>query len=76
MRLHHEPTDAEVAELNGRFADLLVDGVIARAEPLPGEISDRDHLELPRLLMHYEPRKAGRLRALINAVNTLPSAGV
>jgi uncharacterized protein (TIGR00730 family) len=74
VRLLHEPTDDEVAELNATFADVLVGGTIERAEPLPAEVSDRDHLELSRLVMRFDPRKAGRLRALINAVNDLPSA--
>jgi uncharacterized protein (TIGR00730 family) len=74
MRLRHAPTADEVAQLDERFADLLVEGSIAASEPLPPEVSDRDNLELPRLVMHYDPRKSGRLRALIDAVNDLPSA--
>jgi hypothetical protein len=74
MRLRHAPTEAEVAELNERFADLLLGGEITSAQPLRAEVSDKDHLDLPRILMRYNPRKAGRLRALIDAVNTLPSA--
>jgi hypothetical protein len=73
VRLRHEPSDADVATLNEGFGDLLVDGTIERSEPLPAEVSDRDNLELPRLVMRYEPRKAARLRALINALNALPS---
>ena len=34
----------------------------------------RDHLDLPRIAMRYDPRQAGRLRGLINAINDLPSA--
>ena len=74
LRLRHAPTDAEVEGLNAEFADLLVDGSIERSDPLPAERSDRDHLDLPRLVMRYDPRLAGRLRALIDALNALPSA--
>jgi hypothetical protein len=74
VRLRHTPTDAEIAELNESFADLLVDGAIEGSEPLPAERSDRDHLDLARLVMRYDPRRAGRLRALIDAINALPSA--
>jgi hypothetical protein len=74
MRLRHAPTEAEVEELNESFADLLLSGRIDLGEPLPAEVSDKDHLDLPRLVMRYDPRRAGRLRALIDAVNTLPSA--
>lgn len=73
VRLLHAPTDADLDGLNTHFADLLVDGRIERSEPLPGEVADKDHLDLPRLTMRYDPRKAGRLRSLIDALNTLPS---
>ena len=56
------------------FADLLVDGAIEATEPLPAEVADQDHLDLPRLVMRYDARRAGRLRSLIDAVNELPSA--
>jgi hypothetical protein len=75
VRLRHAPTPAEVAGLDDTFTDLLLDGHIEVSEPLPAERSDRDHLDLPRLVMRYDPRRAGRLRALIDAVNALPSAG-
>lgn len=74
VRLHQVPDDQELAGLNDRFADLLVEGTIERTEPLPAEVADKDHLDLARLVMTYDPRKAGRLRALIDAVNDLPSA--
>jgi uncharacterized protein (TIGR00730 family) len=74
VRLRHEPTPEEVATLDASFRDVQLDGHIEVVEPLPAEVADRDHLELPRLVMRYDPRQAGRLRALINAVNLLPSA--
>jgi uncharacterized protein (TIGR00730 family) len=74
MRLRHAPTDDELRQLNDAFSDLLVDGTIEATEPLSAEVSDKDHLELARLVMRYDPRQAGRLRALIDAVNDLPSA--
>lgn len=74
VRLRSAPTDDELRYLNERFGDLLVSGEIERTEPLPAERSDRDVLELPRVVMRYDARKAGRLRALIDALNDLPSA--
>ena len=47
----------------------------SRASPLPAEVADRDELDLPRLAMRFDPRRAGRLRSLIDALNELPSAG-
>ena len=74
VRLQHEPTDTELDDLTSRFADLLVSGAIERTTPLPPEVTDADELHLPRLVMHYDPRRAGRLRGLIDALNALPSA--
>ncbi|MEQ1786833.1 MAG: TIGR00730 family Rossman fold protein [Acidimicrobiales bacterium] len=74
VRLRHAPTDSELVDLNERFADLLVDGAIERAEPLPPEVADKDHLDLARIVMRYDARKAARLRGLIDALNDLPSA--
>jgi len=75
VRVRRPPSAADVERLNRAFGDLLIDGSIEPAPPLPPEVSDRDSLELPRLVMHYDPRKAGRLRALIDALNDLPSEG-
>ena len=71
LRLRTQPTDEEMALLNERFSDLLLEGQIERTEPLPGEVADRDFVDLPRLVMHYDPRQAGRLRGLIDALNAL-----
>jgi uncharacterized protein (TIGR00730 family) len=74
VRLRYAPDDDEVAGLDREFRDLLVDGHIEASGPLPAEQSDRDHLDLPRLVLRLDPRQAGRLRDLIDAVNRLPSA--
>jgi uncharacterized protein (TIGR00730 family) len=74
IRLRAAPTDAEVAELNDRFGELLVSGRICHAEPLPAERSGRDKLDLPRLVLEFNPRRAGGLRALIDTVNRFDSA--
>jgi uncharacterized protein (TIGR00730 family) len=72
IRLVHAPTDAELVQLNEQFADLS-DGPIERSGPLPPERSSRDALDLERLVLRFDIRKAPRLRTLIGALNTLPS---
>jgi uncharacterized protein (TIGR00730 family) len=74
LRLRAAPTDEEVEELSGSFADLLADGRIERTDPLPPEVSGQDHLDLPRLVLRLDPRRYARLRVLIDALNALPSA--
>jgi len=74
VRLRAAPTRAELAALNRDFADICVRGRIEAAPPLPPEVADGDHLELPRIGLQFDRASHGRLRALIDAVNDLPSA--
>ncbi|WP_308491423.1 TIGR00730 family Rossman fold protein [Microbacterium terrisoli] len=75
LRVHHEPTDAEVDDLNARFGSLVRTGRIQRSEPLAPERADGDRLELARLVLELDPHRVGELHQLIRAINTLPSAG-
>ena len=74
VRLHADPTDAEIAELNERFAGLCVEGRIERTVPLRAEVADDDRLDLHRLVLTFDVRKAGEFRDLIAALNSLDSA--
>jgi uncharacterized protein (TIGR00730 family) len=74
IRLRGDPSDAEVAALNERFADLTLDGGIERTAPLPAEVSDNDQLHLPRLVMQFDVRKGGQFREMIKELNRLESA--
>jgi len=74
LRLRHEPTDAEVDELNERFGDLLADGRIEKTAPLRAEVEDDDRLGLPRLVLRLNQFRVGRLHRLIRALNELGSA--
>ena len=74
IRLKAAPTRAEIADLNDRFADICTRGRIESAPPQPPEVSGHDHLELPRIALHFDRASHGRLRALIDALNGLPSA--
>ena len=74
IRLRAAPTEAELAELNLRFADICVEGGLWATSPLPEEVSDRDNLELARIALAFDRSSHGRLRVLIDALNGLPSA--
>ncbi len=74
LRLKHTPTDEEIAELNEKFAFLLKEGEIRRAEPYAPERSDNDKLDLPRISLVLNQFKVGSLFQLVNAINALPSA--
>ena len=74
IRLQAAPTPQEIGQLNEQFADLCTEGAMTATEPLPAEVSDRDELDRPRLVMRFDVRKGGRFRGLIEALNNLPSA--
>jgi len=69
LRIRTAPTDTQLAEVNERFAHLLTTGAIERSEPLRDEVHDGDRLDLPRVVMHYNPFQVGELYRLIGAVN-------
>jgi hypothetical protein len=67
LRLQLQPSKAELADLNRRFADIVVRGNIRTAGPFPPERND--HPELPRLAFRFDRFHFARLRQLIDAVN-------
>ena len=67
LRLRRAPDPEQLEALNRDFADLLVSGAIEASGPLPQERG-----EFPRharLLLHFDRREMGRLRALIDVLN-------
>jgi len=74
LRLRNEPTDAEIAALNDQFGDMCERGGIAKTPPLAPERSDRDQLDLPRIVLVPRERQIGTLYRLIHALNALESA--
>ena len=74
IRLRSTPTGDELDRLDADFADIRTRGRLEAVAPLPPEVADNDHLDLPRLCLHFDRQRHGRLRALIDALNRLPSA--
>jgi uncharacterized protein (TIGR00730 family) len=64
IRLQQEISDEALAILNTEFADIVASGEITRTEPLPAEIADEDHVERPRLALHFDNRSFARLNRL------------
>ncbi len=71
LRLLHPPTEEQVEALNDLFPDILADGRIEAIEATPPELEEGDYPHLPRLLLHFDRRSLGRLRALIDHLNAL-----
>ncbi|HEX4053718.1 MAG TPA: LOG family protein [Tepidisphaeraceae bacterium] len=71
MRLHHAPTNAEMAEIQARFPDLLDGGIYRTSAALNVERDEPALADLPRLVFQFNRRDHGRLRILIDFLNDL-----
>jgi hypothetical protein len=71
IRLRHAPTDSALEAMNEDFADIVIGPPIKRIEPTPDEHEDNDHLHLQRIAFGYNRRDYGRLRQLIDVLNSL-----
>ena len=71
LRMRQAPTEAQLADLNERFAGVCAAGEIQRTDPLPPEAADRDRLDLARVKLVPQQRHIGSLHHLIRAINAL-----
>ena len=67
IRLNNKITESSIELLNESFSDIIREGKIYQSDPLSCE---QDHLHLPRLVVPHTRRSFGRLRQLIDMVNT------
>ncbi len=70
LRLFERPTDALIAELNEDFGEILNGGKIRLSEPLPAERGEPELSDLIRLTLPFNRRNHGKLRRLINRLNS------
>lgn len=71
FRLQHAPTPEQLEEINKQFADIITGGEFELLmEPLPEERDELDLLKLPRLMFRFNRRSLGRLRQLIDYLNS------
>jgi hypothetical protein len=71
IRLKHAPTDTAIQAMNEDFADIVNGEPIRRIKPTPEEREDGDNLELHRIAFGFNRRDYGRLRQLIDVLNSL-----
>ena len=69
LRLKHEPDDQLISAINDEFADIIVSGRIEKVGPSQAEVNDEDHVDLPRVQLHFDRRHLGRLRVLVDRLN-------
>jgi len=71
IRLNHAPTESAIQAMNEDFADIIVGPPIKAIEPTPEEMEDADTVDLPRIAFGFNRRDYGRLRQLIDVLNSL-----
>lgn len=69
LRLNLPISDDLLTQLNDEFTDLLESGRIERATAHRHESDEPDSLELPRLALHFDRKKVGRLRQMVDVLN-------
>ncbi len=68
LRVRQAPDPNQLDELNTRFGDILSEGKIEVAEALPPEAGEVEHY--PRVTLHFNRLDIGRLRMLIDRINS------
>jgi uncharacterized protein (TIGR00730 family) len=70
LRLTQRVSDAQLAEINVEFADILTEGAFEQVDKaLPEEEDEPSLIALPRLVFRFNRRNLGRLRQLIDRIN-------
>jgi len=70
IRLQRPVSDTLLDKLNDSFKDILIQGRIERCEAAPEESDELDLNRLPRLTLRFNRKNFGRLRQLIDMLNT------
>jgi len=71
IRLKHSPSDSAIRAMNEDFADIIIGQEIHRMDPAPEEVEHDDHVDLPRIGFGFNRRDYGRLRQLIDVLNSV-----
>lgn len=71
LRLRQAPDHGTLAQLNEDFSDIVVDGLIEAIPSTEIEVRDGDALDYQRIAFNFDRRHYGRLRGLIDRLNTL-----
>ena len=71
IRLKHAPSASAIEALNEDFEDIITGEKIHAVPPMPDEMDDISTLNLSRIAFGFNRKDYGRLRHLINVLNTL-----
>lgn len=70
IRTKQLTSDSDLENLNNQFSDICHTGKIERCSPTSAEIVDNDSLESHRIKLDFNQSSHGRLRELINTLNS------
>jgi len=70
IRLKHAPLPSAIEAMNADFEDIIMGEKFRIIEPTPEEREANDHLDLPRIGFGFDRRQYGRLRQLIDVLNS------
>ena len=70
VRMKVGPSREQLEELNADFGDIVVSGEIEEIEATDHEVRDDDNVELARIRFHFNRRDIGRLRQMVNRINS------
>ena len=70
IRLKHPPSSSAIDGLNQDFADIIMGEPIHVIDPTPEEREDNQFLDRPRLAFGFNRRDYGRLRQMIDVLNS------
>ena len=70
IRLKHSPSSSAIDGLNQDFSDIISGEKIQVIQPTPEEQEDNQYLDLPRIAFGFNRKDYGRLRQLIDVLNS------
>ncbi len=77
LRICKALTPGQLEQINESYADICVSGSIEQLDAMPEESNEPELAHLPRLRLHFDRRRLGRFRQLIDAINaTCPECEV
>ncbi len=71
IRLKHAPSDSALAAMNEDFADINQGMPLKRIKTTPEERADDDQVDLHRIAFGFNRKDYGRLRQLIDVLNSV-----
>ncbi len=71
IRVKHAPSESAIQALNEDFSDIIVGEKIHVCDAFPEEREDDQFVDLPRISFDFDRRHYGRLRLLIDQLNTM-----